>query len=124
MNPVKRTSFQLRMLCSILAIAISWFVAGSVFVMVVHGPARLSAWLIWGTGCCLTGWVLVGIPVAASREWVFRERPGLFAVLVGFCGALVMALPYLAWVFTQGSARETPSMRHRTHSGIWMGAHS
>ena len=54
------------------------------------------AWLVWGSGVCFEGWVLVGIPLVAAGDRVCRLRPAVLAIGVGFCGVLIMGLPYLA----------------------------
>lgn len=96
----ERIPLHVRLLCSILAITICWGLAGLVFSLVVKGPNALAAWLIWGGIVCFVGWVLVGIPLVAAGDRICRIRPAVLVIGVGFCGALIMALPYLAAVLT------------------------
>jgi hypothetical protein len=67
---------------------------------VVRGPGTLAAWLIWGGGVCFGAWVLVGIPLVAAGDRIFRLGPAVLALGVGFCGALIMGLPGLIAVLT------------------------
>jgi len=100
MSLVQRSPGHVRLLCSIHAITICWGIAGLVFISVVKGPGTLVAWLIWGSGFCFVGWVLVGIPLVAAGDRICRLRPAVLAIGAGFCGVLIMGLPYLAAVLT------------------------
>jgi hypothetical protein len=101
MRPVESSQGHVRLLCSILAITICWGIAGAVFSLVVKGPGTVAAWLIWGGGVCFLGWVVVGIPVVAAGDRIYRLRPAAFALVVGLCGVLIMGLPYLAALLTK-----------------------
>jgi hypothetical protein len=96
----RRNPCHVRLLCSILAITICWGIAGFVFVLTVKGPGTLAAWLIWGGGFCLVGWLVVGIPLVAAGDQIYRLRPVVLAIGVGLCGVLIMSLPGLAGVLT------------------------
>src|SRR5579872_2628818 len=93
--------FPVRLLCSILATAICWAIAGIVLCVIIAGPGTLAAWLMWGTGVCFIGWVPVGIPLVAAGDRICRLPPVALALGVGSCGVLLMGLPYLTAVLTR-----------------------
>jgi hypothetical protein len=109
-----------RLICSIVALTIAWGIAGVVFTLAVKGPGTFGAWLIWGTAVCLAGWVLVGIPLVAAGDRIYRLPAPVFAVGVGLAGALVMALPFLIGVLTHdfGAAGAIVISVDRTFSGF------
>ncbi len=98
MPPLEGSSGDVRLICSFLAIATSWALAGLVFCLVVSGPGTVSAWVIWGGGFCLLGWLLVGVPVVIAGDRILRVRPLILAFVVGFCGAVIVSFPYLVCV--------------------------
>jgi hypothetical protein len=83
-----------------LAISISWAAAGLVFISVVDGPGTFAAWMIWGGGVCFLGWLLVGIPLVAAGDRIFRLHPATLALGAGFCGVVLMGLPNLTAILT------------------------
>ena len=97
---VERTPYHRRLLCSILAITICWGIGGVVFSLLVKGPGTLLAWTIWGGGVCFVGWVLVGIPLVAAGDRIYRMRPAVLALGVGLSSVLIMSLPYVVGLLT------------------------
>ena len=59
---------------------------------------RLRASIIALTVC----WLLVGLPLVAAGERIFQLPALVFVLGVGLAGALVMALPSLLGVLTNG----------------------
>jgi len=103
---MERNPCHLRLLCSILAITVCWSIAGVFFSFLVKGPGTLVAWTIWGGAICFVGWVLVGIPLVAAGDRIYRMRPAVLALGVGLCGALIMCLPYLSGLLTHDFGAE------------------
>ena len=105
-NTVERTPYHVRVLCSILAITICWGIGGVVFCLLVKGSGTLAAWTIWGGGVCFVGWVLVGVPLVAAGDRIYRMRPAVLALGVGLSGVLIMSLPYLVGLLTNDFGAE------------------
>ena len=82
-----------RMSCSLIAAGLAWLISGSVFVVVVRGPAIIWGWLIWGTLFILAGWIIVGLPLVALGDKILRIGRLLVMLIAGIGGALVMELP-------------------------------
>jgi hypothetical protein len=53
-----------------------------------------------GDGFCFVGWVLVGIPLVAAGDRIYRLRPTVLAIWVGLCSVIVIGLPGLASILT------------------------
>ncbi len=105
-NTVERTPCHVRLFCSILAVTICWGIAGVVFSLLVKGPGALAAWTIWGGSVCFVGWVLVGIPLVAAGDRIYRVRPAVLAFGVGLSGVLIMGLPYVVGLLTRDFGAE------------------
>ncbi len=91
------TQIGTRLECSIKASGVTWLASGIVFCFILKDVNAWTAWVLWGGGVFLAGWVCVGLPVVALGDRV-RRIP--FAVLCaggGLAGAFLMALPNI-WV--------------------------
>lgn len=88
-----RTTILARTACSFKALAIAWFISGTIFCILVKGPNTVSFWCIWGSAFFALGWLLVGLPLLAFGERIFRVPFVLLIFAGGLGGALVMALP-------------------------------
>ena len=80
---------------SLKALALTWLIAGVVFCILVRGPGTLIAWVIWGTGVFLVGWLVIALPLIAIGDYAMR-LPGWALAFAGGCaGALLMMVPDL-----------------------------
>ena len=82
------------MACSLKALGLSWLLSGIVFICVVKGPNTMSAWAIWG-GAVMLGWIVVGLPLTALGDKIFRIPYVLLARIGGLGGGLLMLSPNL-----------------------------
>ena len=114
----------IRLVASIVSLAVCWLIAGVVFSLVVQGPGAFLGWLIWGGAVCFIAWLLVGLPLVAAGDHIFRLPAPIFVLGVGFAGALVMALPSLIGVLTNnfGAAGRVVFTADRTWWGFEAGA--
>lgn len=92
-----RTSIATRVACSFKALGIAWFVFGTMFCLIVEGPRTVSFWCIWGSAFFALEWLIVGLPLVALREQIFRASILLVIFAGGLGGALVMALPTIVF---------------------------
>jgi hypothetical protein len=90
----KVPSYLVRIQCSMLAILICWGIAGLLFNLFIKGPRVWITWLYWGGSFCFIGWILVGIPLVAAGNRIYRIPPTLLTIGVGLCGALIVSLPF------------------------------
>jgi hypothetical protein len=77
-----------------LAIIICWCISGLLFSLFIKGPGVWSTWFFWGGGFCMAGWILVGIPLVAAGNRIYRIPPAVLTIGVGLCGALIVSLPF------------------------------
>jgi hypothetical protein len=87
------TSFSDRFAASFKALGATWFVSGLIFCFVIKGPGTISAWIIWGTAVFIAGWIVVGLPLIALSDRIFRFHVVLVAGLSGLGGGLLMLAP-------------------------------
>lgn len=82
-----------RFAASFKALGATWLIAGVVFCLLVRGPGTVSAWVIWGGGVFIVGWLVVALPLIAIGDRAMR-LPALVLAFGGGCaGALLMLLP-------------------------------
>lgn len=93
------TTISTRVACSFKALGITWFVSGTIFCIIVKGPGTVSFWCIWSSVFFALGWLLVGLPVLAFGERIFRVPFRLLIFAGGLGGALVMALPVIVFSY-------------------------
>ncbi|MGH9772574.1 MAG: hypothetical protein ACRD4Q_12910 [Candidatus Acidiferrales bacterium] len=92
---------KIRLLCSLLALAVIWTVSGIAFTSLAGGRHLLTAWLVWGTAIFLVGWVVVGLPVVALGDRVAsRKYLPVVSLSSGLGGAFFLFLPDLVARFT------------------------
>src|SRR5436189_3058909 len=94
-----RPTFGMRLSSSLKALGIVWLVSGIVFTVVIRGPSTIQAWCIWGTAFFVIGWIMVGLPLIAIGELVYRVPYLLLAMVGGLGGALIMVLPGIILAF-------------------------
>jgi hypothetical protein len=80
---------------SIKALGTTWLLAGVVFCIAIKGLGTVSAWLIWGSGVFIIGWLFIGLPLVAIGDRVTRLPALLLAFGGGLAGALLMLSPNL-----------------------------
>jgi hypothetical protein len=66
-----------------------------VFCVAVKGPGTINAWLIWGSGAFIVGWIVVALPLIAIGDRILRLPTLTLAFEGGFAGALLMLSPNL-----------------------------
>ena len=93
-----------RIEASIKALATTWLIAGVLFCVFVRGPGTVMAWVIWGTGVFLVGWLVIGLPLIAIGDHIMRIPALALAFAGGFSGALLMLSPNLLFRLIQPGA--------------------
>lgn len=94
-----------RVVISIEALGICWFVSGVLFGLFLRDAQAMFAYFFWSVPFFVAGWLLVGIPLIATGHWLLR-MPGILLGLAGAVGGVfIMLLPYLvALAASSGSA--------------------
>jgi len=93
---------------SIKALVATWLIAGVVFCIFVKGPGTVIAWMIWGTGVFLAGWLAIALPLIIIGDRALRLPTFALALAGGFLGGLLMLSPNLFVRVTHPTAHWTP----------------
>jgi hypothetical protein len=80
----------IRVESSLAALGIVWVLGGVLFVLLVKGPATVSAWFICGTGLFIAGWIIVGLPIIFLGHRVRRAPYLLLPLAAGLGGAFML----------------------------------
>jgi hypothetical protein len=86
----------------------TWLVSGLVFCAFIRGPGTVSAWIIWGSLIFIVGWLVVGLPLIALGDRIFRVPFALVVCAGGLVAALLMLSPNLVVRFVGPQSHWVP----------------
>ena len=84
-----------RVACSLGALAITWFGSSIAAGFCYRDINTIYALLIWSPPFFAVGWLLVGIPIIAVGDRIFKIPKLLLGVAGAFGGLLIFLLPWL-----------------------------